>query len=231
MKKIQALQEKPWYLQAAVFGVVGLLLFGLFWYFVTGPTRTETAEMQEKIDVLLQENAQAQAAEQRLNEFRAAYTRVQSEYEDLKALLPEQRELSMVLANLQDRARGQVSVRKFVPKTEEQQDFYSSKLIEVGLSGSYNKLGTFFQQLSSYQRIVSVTDFKFTGLDKKKTEDKDGLIKGRTVNAEFKLKAYYASPERVQPAAKPSNAAAQPVVNPAGGEPAAAPAAPAGTNN
>ena len=209
--KIQAIQEKPWYLQMAVYGVVGLLLFGLVWYFVNGPTRAETAEMQERIDALLMENAQAQAAEQRLNEFRATYARVQSEYDDLKALLPEHRELTMVLANIQQRARGHLSVRKFSPKTEEQQEFYSSKLIEVGVSGSYNKLGTFFSQMASYQRIVSITDFKLTGLDKKKTEDKDQLVKGRNVNAEFKLKAYYASPERVQAAAAPKpKAAAEP---------------------
>jgi Tfp pilus assembly protein PilO len=203
---------------AAAFGVVGLLFFGIFWHFVTGPTRIETAEMQTRIDALLQENAQAQAAEQRLNEFRASYTRVQAEYEDLKALLPERRELTMVLANIQDRARGQLSLMKFAPGADEQQDFYSSKLIEVGVSGSYNKLGEFFSQMASYQRIVSITDFKLSGLDKKKAGDKDQLNKGRTVNAEFKLKAYYASPERVQAAvplnaAKPAAAAAQPKAN------------------
>ncbi len=203
------LQDKPWYIQMGLFGAVGLVFFGLVWYFVNGPTRAETAEMQTKIDALLMENAQAQAAEQRLNEFRATYARVQSEYDDLKALLPEHRELTMVLANIQDRARGQLSVRKFAPKTEEQQEFYSSKLIEVGVSGSYNKLGSFFSQMASYQRIVSITDFKLTGLDKKKPEDKDQLLKGRNVNAEFKLKAYYASPERAQAAtAKPKAAAA-----------------------
>jgi Tfp pilus assembly protein PilO len=217
MKNFQALQEKPWYVQASLFGVVGLVLFGLVWYFVNGPTRAETAEMQAKIDVLLADNARAQAAEQRLNDFRGSYARVQSEYEDLKALLPERRELTMVLANLQDRARGQLSVRKFAPKTEEQQDFYSSKLIEVGVSGSYNKLGAFFQQLASYQRIVSITDFKLTGLDRKNNDSQDQILKGRTVNADFKLKAYYASPAAPQAAAaKPASAAAaQPVVNPA----------------
>lgn len=223
MKKFGSIQEKPWYLQLAAFGVVGVLLCGLFWYFVTSGTRAETAEIEQKVDALRSENARAQAAEQRLNDFRASYARVQSDYEDLKALLPEQRELTVLLANIQDRARGQLLVRKFDPQADEQQDFYSSKLIEMSVSGTYNKLGTFFSQLASYQRIISITDFKLTGLDRKKSEDKDQLRKGRTVNAEFKLKAYYASPERVQSAvpAKPGAAAA-----PAAGQPAAA-AAPA----
>ena len=210
MSKLDALQEKPWYLQLAAFGVVALVLYGGFWYFVTSGTRAETGELTAKADKLRGENAAAQIAQQRLNEFRATYERVKSEYADLEALLPEQRELTMVLQNIQDRARGgRLSVRKFTPKDDEQQDFYSSKLVEVGVSGNYNNIGSFFSQMAAYQRIVSITDFKFTAFDKKKTEDKDQILRGRTVNAEFKLKAYYASPERVQNA-QPAQGAGKP---------------------
>ena len=215
MFKLEVLQEKPWYIQFAAFAAVGLLVYAGVWYFVTSKTRNETAEIQAQVEEKQGANARAQAAEQRLNEFRASHTRVQADYEDLKALLPEQRELTMILSNIQERAKGQLSVRKFAPKSDEQQDFYSSKLIEVGVSGNYNKLGTFFSQMASYQRIVSITDFKLTGLDKKKPDEKDQILKGRTVNAEFKMKAYYASPERLQN------------VTPAPAKPAAQPAAPA----
>jgi type IV pilus assembly protein PilO len=210
MSKLEAFQETPWYLQVAVFGVAALLLYGAFWYFVTSGTRAETGEITAKADKLRAENAAAQIAQQRLNEFRATYERVKAEYADLEALLPEQRELTMVLQNIQDRARNGLSVRKFVPKDDEQQDFYSSKLVEVGVSGNYNRLGAFFTQMATYQRIVSITDFKFTAFDKKKPEDKDQMMRGRTVNAEFKLKAYYASPERLQNTPTAPQGAAKP---------------------
>ena len=210
LKKLDFLQDKPWYMQFAAYGLVGLLLYGGFWYFVTSKTRAETAEIQAQVEEKQGANAKAQAAEQRLNDFKASYTRVQSDYEDLKALLPEQRELTMILSNIQERAKGQLSVRRFAPKSDEQQDFYSSKLIEVDVSGTYNKLGTFFSQMASYQRIVSITDFKLTGLDRKKPEAKDQILKGRTVDAQLKLKAYYAAPERPQAAPAPAKPAAQP---------------------
>jgi len=194
LQVLQSLQEKPWYLQAAAFGAVGLLLFGLFWHFVDGPTRAETAEMQAKIDALLAENARAQAAEQRLQDFRGSYARVQSEYEDLKALLPERRELTMVLHNLQERARGRLSVVRFTPKDEVQQDFYTGKPVEVMVAGSYNNLGQFFAQMASYQRIVSITDFKITRL---KEDEKGKDEASRTVEAQFLLTAYYAPPEKL----------------------------------
>ena len=218
MFKIEVLQEKPWYLQVSVFGVVALLIYGAFWYFVTSGTRAETAEVEAKVEELERANAGAQIASQRLNEFKANYARAQADYEDLKALLPEQRELTTVLANLQDRARGKLTLRKFTPKDDEQQDFYADKPVEVEVTGTYNNVGQFFAQMASYQRIVSITDFKLTKIKDSLTQDKQ---EGKTVYAVFTLKAYYVAPEKLQPAPPPP--AAQPA---AGAQPQAGAAAP-----
>jgi type IV pilus assembly protein PilO len=190
MLNLDALQQKPWYYQFAIFGFVALVVYGGFWYFVTSGTREETKVLQAQVDKLQQENARAQIASQRLNDFKAAYARTQADYEDLKALLPEQRELTTVLQGIQDRARGRLSVTRFSPKDDVQQDFYAGKPIEVEVSSSYNKLGSFFAQIASYQRIVSITDFKLTRL-----REQNG---GNTVDAQFLLTAYYASNEKLQ---------------------------------
>ena len=198
MLKLEALQEKPWYLQAALFGGVALLVYGAFWYFITSGTRAETASVEAQVAQLRSANAGAQIASQRLNEFKANYARAQADFEDLKALLPEQRELTMVLQNVQDRARGHLTVRRFTPKDEVQQDFYTGKPVEVEVTGNYNDVGQFFAQMASYQRIVSITDFKLTKLKDPKGQDKQD---GKTVDAQFLLTAYYVSPEKLQPAA------------------------------
>ena len=214
MIKFEALQEKPWYIQVALFGGVALLLFAGFWYFVTKGTREETAEIEAKVEKLQQENAKAQIASQRLNEFKVAYARVQADYDDLKALLPEQRELTMVLQSVQDRARGHLKLMSFKPKDDVQQDFYTGKPIEVEVTGTYNNVGSFFAAIASYQRIVSITDFKVSQLKDQKSNE--------TINAKFLLTAYYASPEKLQnvtPAPAPANPA-QPAA--AAGQPAAA---------
>lgn len=211
MSRMEALQEKPWYLQLAMFGGVAVLLYLAFWYFVTSGTRAETGEIEAKVETLQQANAKAQIAAQRLNEFKALYESTQANYEDLKALLPEQRELTVVLQGIQDRARGRLSMRSFKPKDDVQQDFYSGKPVEIAVSGTYNNVGEFFAQMASYQRIVSITDFKITRLKDTSTKDK---VEGRTVDAQFLLTAYYVSPEKLQtaapaaPAPQPANAAA-----------------------
>ena len=200
MSKFEAFQKKAWYIQVAMFLPVSALLVGGFWYFITSGTRAQTREVATKVDELRANNAKAQAASQRLVEFKAAYARVQADYEDLKALLPEHRALTNILSNIQDRARSQMSVRFFTPKDDVQEDFYTSKVIDVGVSGTYNQLGNFFSHLSNYQRIVSVTDFKLAALEEKERKVQQ---KGRTVTAEFKIKAYYASPENMKNLAAP----------------------------
>jgi type IV pilus assembly protein PilO len=197
MLKLDALQEKPWYLHLAVFGAAALLAYGAFWYFVTSETRAETSEVEAKVEQLARANAGAVVASQRLNEFKASYERAKADYDDLKALLPEQRELTMVLQNVQDRARGHLTLRKFTPKEEVQQDFYTGKPVAVEVTGNYNNIGQFFAQMASYQRIVSITDFKVTKLKKDEGQKADG----QTVTAEFLVTAYYVSPEKLQPPA------------------------------
>lgn len=195
MLKLDALQEKPWHMQLALFGAVALVVYGAFWYFVTSGTRAETREIEAKVEQLARANAGAVVASQRLNEFKASYERARADYEDLKALLPEQRELTMVLQNVQERARGRLTLRKFSPKEEVQQDFYTGKPVSVEVSGSYNSLGQFFAQMASYQRIVSITDFKVSKMKDRQPGEK---ADGQTVTAEFLVTAYYVSPEKLQ---------------------------------
>src|SRR5215213_779101 len=203
MFKLDALQEKPWYVQLAVFGGVALVLYGAFWYFVTSPTRAETREVEAKVEQLQRANAGAVVASQRLNEFKANYERARADYEDLKLLLPEQRELTMVLQNVQDRARGRLTLTKFTPQEEVQQDFYTGKPVQVAVTGNYNNLGQFFAQMASYQRIVSITDFKVTKLSQGKNADAKS---SPTVAAEFLVTAYYVPPEKLQaPAPEPDD--------------------------
>jgi Tfp pilus assembly protein PilO len=211
--KFGKLPNLPWYLRLVVFVAVAGVLYAGFWYFVTRGTRTETKTMQDEIAQLKPRNAQAQMVSQRLNEFRAIYKAREEEYAELKSLLPEQRELTMVLQGIQDRARSNgLVLARFNPREDVQQDNYNGKKIEVGVISSFGGLRSFFEALAHYQRIVSVTNFELKQLDKQSAS--------KTVDARFDLTAFYVSAERLQGQTPPSP-------NKAGsGGPAPAPAAP-----
>ena len=189
--KIGNLQAVPWYLKLLMFVAVAAVVYAGFWNFVTKPVRAETRAFNVEIADLVQKNAQAQIASQRLNEFRAVYKARVEEYEELKALLPEQRELTMVLQNVQDRARNNgLTLTKFTPKDDVQQENYNGKRIEISVTSSFASLRNFFDQLAHYQRIVSITNFQLKQLDKQSAS--------KTVDATFDLTAFYVSAERLQ---------------------------------
>jgi len=198
--KLGNLKSLPWYLRLVMFVVVAGLVYAGFWNFVTKPTRAETKAWNAEITDLVAKNAQAQIASQRLNEFRASYQARVDEYEELKALLPEQREITMVLQSVQDRARSNgLVLRKFIPKEDVQQENYSGKKIEVSVTSSFAALRNFFEQMAHYQRIVSITNFSLNQIEQQSS--------AKTVEATFDLTAFYVAADKLQ---KPANTAGQP---------------------
>src|SRR4030095_5568757 len=195
--KVGKLPSLPWYLRLVAFVVVAAVIYAGFWYLVTRSTRAETKTMQDEIAQLKPRNAQAQMISQRLNEFKQICKAREDEYAELKALLPEQRELTMVLQGIQDRARTNgLVLARFNPKEDLQQENYNGKKIEVGVVSSFAGLRAFFEQLAHYQRIVSVTNFELKQLEKQSAS--------KTVDARFDLTAYYVSAERLQGQTQPS---------------------------
>ena len=200
--KLGKLPVLPWYMRLLAFLLVGFFLYFGFYYFVTSGTRKATKGMDEEIAQLRTKNAQAAIVQQNLNNFKAAYKAREEEFAELKALLPEQRELTMVLQGIQDRAKTNgLVLSRFSPKEDVQQDNYSGKKIEVSVTSGFAGLRAFFDQLAHYQRIVSITNFELKQLDKQSVT--------KTVDARFDLTAYYVSSERLKPAA--------PAAKPAGG--------------
>ena len=99
-----------------------------------------------------------------------------------------------------------------------QQDFYSGKNIEVDVHSSFAGLRAFFEQMSHYQRIVSITNCEIKQIDKQAAN--------KTVDARFDMTAYYVSAEKLQKQQTPAKPGAPGAPN-AQAAAVAAPATPA----
>jgi len=222
MNKFKSL---AWHWQLLILVGVASLMYMSVWYFFTSATRAETAELNEQVSQLQSKNQAAQIATQRINEFRSKFAAKEQEYDELKVLLPEQREITNVLQGLQDSASvSRLIVNRFSPREDTQQDFIMAKPVEVEVDSNFNNLRDFFDKMAKLQRIVSITDFSLKQLDKQSPN--------KTLHAQFLLTAYYASADDLNDLSDP------PALGPDGkplpvvpGQPAApgapAPAAPA----
>jgi type IV pilus assembly protein PilO len=215
-EKIKNLQ---WHFQLLLLVGIATLLYLTVWYFITSETRAEVQTLNEQVAQLQAKNEAARIATQRINEFRALYASKAMEYEELKVLLPEQREITNVLQGLQDNANeSRMIVMRFSPRDDTQQDSIMAKPVEVEVDSNFTNLQAFFEKMAKLPRIVSISNFKINQLEKQTAE--------KTLHAQFMLTAYYADPEALAP--KPVPVPGQPGAPPVPGQPAAAtPAAPA----
>lgn len=197
---LERLKNLEWYWQLLILVTAGAIVWFLVYYFFTSETRAEIASLNEQIEQLKAKNQAAQQATERINEFRALYATKQAEYEELKVLLPEEREITNVLQGLQDTAReSRLIVMRFSPREDVQQEGLMAKPVEVEVDSNFNNLRVFFDRMAKLPRIVSITDFSLRQLQEQTAD--------RTLHAQFLLTAYYAAPENLN---TPSNAPAKP---------------------
>ena len=185
LEKFKAL---AWHMQLIVLVGIAALVYLSVWYFVTSGTRTEIQALEDQIAQKTSQNEAARIATQRINEFRSLYASKSQEYDELKVLLPEQREITNVLQGLQDTAgESRLVVMRFTPREDSQQDSIMAKPVEIEVDSNFNNLRDFFEKMAKLQRIVSITDFKLMTLNNQ--------TDARTLHAQFLLTAYYAAPE------------------------------------
>jgi len=214
LEKIKNLQ---WHYQLLLLVTIASLAYGSVYYFFTSVTREEVRLKNEEVAALQAKNEAARVATQRINEFRALYASKAVEYEELKVLLPEQREITNVLQGLQDNARdSRMTVMRFSPREDSQQDVIMAKPVEIEVDSNFNNLRAFYDKMAKLPRIVSISDFKINQLDKQSGD--------KTLHAQFLLTAYYADPEMMNKPAAPEAGkkdGKKPAAKPAAAAPAA----------
>ena len=193
---LEKLKAQPWHIQLLLLvGIASVAYFAVY-YFVTSETRTEIAALNDQVAQLTAKNEAAKIATQRINEFRTLYASKTAEYDELKVLLPEQREITNVLQGLQSTAgESRLIVNRFSPRDDVAQDSMMAKPVEIEVDSNFNNLRSFFDKMAKLQRIVSISDFKLNQLDKQSGD--------RTLHAQFLLTTYYAAPENLTPAPVP----------------------------
>jgi type IV pilus assembly protein PilO len=217
---IEKLKNIKWHFQLLLLvSIAAVAYFGVY-YFVTSETRAETAALNAQVAELQAKNAAAKMATEHIADLRNLYATKVQEYDELKVLLPEQREITNVLQGLQDTAgSSKLVVMRFSPRDDTLQNAIMAKPVEIEVDSNFTNLRSFFDSMAKLPRIVSITDFKLNQLDKQTAQ--------KTLHAQFLLTAYYAAPENLMPKAAPGTPG-QPATPGAAAAPnGAAPTAPA----
>jgi type IV pilus assembly protein PilO len=192
------LQNLPWYGQLLVFMLVGVVLFGIFYFIHYSPTQDEIKSVTDQSERLQEEIRKAEKSESKLEKLKEEKADNEKILEELKGILPEKKEFAQHLRKLQaiaSNARLKTSTFNF--NKEVGRDYYYEWPIAISLEGNYHNLGIFFDQVSRLKKIFTIDNLHIAPLK--------SLSYDYTIQATFTAMTYNyreSAPVKKKPAAR-----------------------------
>ena len=154
-----SLSKLPWYGQLGAFVVVcALAVFG-FWKFYVSDMQADIDARRTRLTALRADIAKGVATARRLPQFQADVTQLEQRLENLRAVLPEEKDVADILRRVQGLAtQSSLNIQRFTPQEPKQEAMYATLPYKLKAEGTYHNLGLFFDRISKFPRIINVGD-------------------------------------------------------------------------
>jgi type IV pilus assembly protein PilO len=154
-----SLSKLPWWGQIAAFVVVCAGAVYGFWHFYVAEMQADINLRQTRLTSLRADIARGVATARRLPEFESQVTQLEQRLENLKQVLPEEKDVADILRRIQGLAtQSSLSIQRFTPAPSVQQALYAEIPYKLQAEGTYHNLGFFFDRISKFPRIINVSE-------------------------------------------------------------------------
>ena len=154
-----SLSKLPWYGQIGAFVVVCVLAVLGFWKFYVSNMQADIRARQTRLTALRADIAKGVATARRLPQFQADVTQLEQRLENLRAVLPEEKDVADILRRVQGLAtQSSLNIQRFTPQETKQEALYAALPYKVKAEGTYHNLGLFFDRISKFPRIINVVE-------------------------------------------------------------------------
>jgi len=192
------LNKLPWYGQVALFVALSLAGVGVFYQFYVVPANAETAVREQQLQALNADITKGMMTATKLGEFKAQVSDLEARLENLRAVLPEQKDVADLLRRIQTLAtQSNLTIRGFKPAPTVTRQLHAEWPITLLLDGTYHNLGLFFDRVSKFSRIINVNNITIRAKEK---PEPNSTISAECVATTFVLL-------ETKPAAAPATAA------------------------
>jgi type IV pilus assembly protein PilO len=193
-----SLTRLPWYAQIGAFVALAVGGCGAFYYYIEMPMRADMAVRQMQLTALRGDIIKGLATAKKLPEFRSQVAELESRLENLKAVLPEEKDASDLLRRMQtEAARSNLEIKSFKPSPTVTKQLHAEWPISLELEGTYHNLAMFFDRVGRFTRIVNITGLDIRGKEK---PEPNATIRATCVATTFVL---LDKPAPAKPGAKP----------------------------
>jgi type IV pilus assembly protein PilO len=152
-----SLSKLPWYGQIGAFVLVSAgAVFG-FWNFYVAEINSDIAMRQTRLNALRADIAKGVATARQLPQFQSQVTELENRLENLRQVLPEEKDVADILRRIQGLAtKSNLAIQRFQPGKVVQQKLYAEIPYRLEAEGTFHNLGSFFDQVSKFPRIINV---------------------------------------------------------------------------
>jgi type IV pilus assembly protein PilO len=158
------LTKLPWHAQIGAFVVLAVAGCGAFYYYIEMPARADMASRQAQLVALRADITKGLATAKKLPEFRAQVAELESRLENLKAVLPEEKDASDLLRRMQtEAARSNLEIKSFKPSPTITKQLHAEWPFSLELEGTYLNLAMFFDRVGKFTRIVNISGLDVKG--------------------------------------------------------------------
>jgi type IV pilus assembly protein PilO len=129
--------------------------------------RADLAVRETQLLALQRDIDKGQRTARQLPEFRAEVEELEGRLENLRAVLPEEKDAADLLRRMQTVAvQSNLTLRGFKPQAIATKQLHAEWPISLELDGTYHNLALFFDRVGKFARIVNITDLAIKGKDK-----------------------------------------------------------------
>jgi type IV pilus assembly protein PilO len=161
------LTKLPWYAQVGAFVALAIGGVGAFEYYYASPVRSEMNGRKSQLVALRADITKGLTTAKQLPQFETEVNDLETRLDNLRAVLPEEKDAADLLRRMQTVAtQSSLTIKSFKPAPVITKQLHAEWPILLELEGSYHNLASFFDRVGKFTRIVNITGCDVKGRDK-----------------------------------------------------------------
>ncbi|RLB65540.1 MAG: pilus assembly protein PilO [Deltaproteobacteria bacterium] len=180
---LEFLHKLPTGKKILILVAIVIAIGGLYYYFLFAPKHKQLTRIQAKYKKAQLTLSQTKQIASQLPQFEKEIAALQLDFKIASRKLPNSKEIPRLLMQITKLGKeAGLEFLLFQPQKEKPVDFYAEVPIDIEVVGGYHALSSFFNNICTMPRIVSIGDFELR--DYKVIDDRD------TVRTRFKAITY-----------------------------------------
>jgi type IV pilus assembly protein PilO len=162
-----SLTKLPWYAQIGAFFLLAVAGVGLFYYYYEMPARADMEVREAQLKATHADITKGLTTANQLEGFRAQVDDLEGRLQNLRAVLPEEKDAADLLRQMQTVAtQSNLTIKSFKPQPPVTKQLHAEWPIALELDGTYHNLAIFFDRVGKFTRIVNISGVAIKGKDK-----------------------------------------------------------------